>query len=231
MVEDQLLKLPDDKKIDLTQSSALYHAMGQVIMGWDHFSGEPKNVAAGFDLISEVLDELGDKKLIVFANYRRTNTVISERFKCPAVYGEISAKDKQIALDKFINDPSCRLITLAPKAAGLGIDGMQHVCADVLFIEPSPLSEYIQALSRVHREGQRRVVTVRIASANGTIQQARLAALAAQEELVQPLQGSKAELRAALFGESGEAKRKAETMPVSPEVSSLLRNLLVAERV
>lgn len=235
MVEDQLLKLPDDQKIDLTQSSALYHAMGQVVMGWDHFSGEPKNVAAGFDLIEEVLDELGDKKLIVFANYRRTNAAISERFKCPAIFGEISALQKQRNLDKFIDDQECRLISIAPSAGGIGLDGMQHVCADVLFIEPPPLANYIQALSRVHRDGQRCVVTVRVASANNTVQQTRLKALAAQEELVQPLQGSKAELRAALFGDAAPVVRGAsnviDSVPISPEVSSMLRNLLVTERV
>lgn len=228
MVEDELLKLPDDQKIDLTQASALYHALGQVVMGWDHFSGKPENVAAGFDLIEEVLDELGDKKLIVFANYRRTNGAIAARFKCPAVYGEITAKEKQANLDRFINDPKCRLITMAPSAGGVGVDGMQASCSDVLFIEPPPLANYIQALSRVHRNGQRQVVTVRVASANGTVQQTRLKALVAQEELVQPLQGSKASLRAALYGDAGSVLRAVaptENMPIKPEVTNLLKNV------
>lgn len=215
MVEVQLLKLPDEQKIDLTQATALYHAMGQVIMQWDHFSGDDSKVAVGFNLIEEILDELGGKKLIVFANYRRTNAAIAKRFNCPSVYGDITALQKQRNLDRFIDDPECRLISIAPSAGGIGLDGLQHVCADVLFIEPPPLSNYIQALSRVHRDGQRHVVTVRIASANGTIQQTRLKALASQEELVQPLQGSKANLRCALYGEDVRPVRS--VTPTKPE--------------
>ena len=63
------------------------------------------------------------------------------------------------------------------------------------------MSHWTQSLSRVHREGQRNVVTVRMAVALGTIQQERIRSLSDKEALVNPIQLSKAELRAALFGE------------------------------
>lgn len=202
LATEQLLKLPDGGKIDATQASALYHAIGQLVMQWHYFGQDDSLKSAGYDLIEEVLEELGDKKLIVFANYRRTNAEISRRFNCPSVWGEVTAKAKQEALDRFMNDPKCRLINMAPNAGGVGVDGLQHVCADVLYIEP-PITpaQWTQSLSRAHRGGQTRAVTVRMAQAVGTVQQHLVRSLSRKEALVNPLQGSRAMIQAALFGE------------------------------
>ena len=200
LVEEQLLRLPDGDKLDVTQATALYHALGQVIMQWRHFSQDDSVKAAGYNLIEEVLDELGGKKLIVFANYVRTNREIVERFGCPGVWGEVSAKEKQKALDKFIEDPECRLITLQPVSGGVGIN-LQHVCCDILYVEPPiAVSHWIQSLSRCHRDGQKLPVTVRMAQALGTIQVRLIQSLTNKEELVNPLQQSRALLKEALLG-------------------------------
>lgn len=198
---EQLVKLPNDGKIDLTESTALYHAMGQLVMQWGYFAQEETLKSKGYDLIEEVLDELGTKKLVVFANYIRTNRAIVDRYKCPGVWGEISPKQKQLAIDRFIDDPDCRLITLQPVAGGVGVDGLHHVCSDCLYVEP-PITPTIftQSLSRLHRDGQTETVIVRMACALGTIQEHLLKSVSAKDSLIQPLQGSKAVLEAALFG-------------------------------
>ena len=108
---------------------------------------------------------------------------------------------KQEALDRFIDDPKCRMIVLHPVAAGQGLDGLQHVCSDILYVEPPvAVSHFTQSLSRVHRDGQRKVVTVRLGVAAGTIQQHLVQSLTYKEALVNPLQLSKARLRDALMG-------------------------------
>ena len=201
LADEQLLKLPDGDKIDATQSSALRHALGQIVMQWHYFAQDESLKSAGYDLVEEVLDELGDKKLIVFGNYKRTNQELVRRFKCPGIWGEIPPKQKQAALDKFIDDPKCRMIVLHPVAAGQGLDGMQHICQDVLYVEaPVAVSHLTQSLSRVHRDGQRNVVTVRLGVAAGTIQNHDVRSLTAKEALVNPLQLSKARLRDIIMG-------------------------------
>jgi hypothetical protein len=205
MVEEQLLKLPDNKKIDLTQATALYHAMGQVVLGWDHFAGDDTKVAEGWNVLEEVMDELGDGKLMVFATYRRTNAAIvaryAEKYGAVSVYGDISTKQKEANVARFTHDPACRLITIQVRSAQ-GLDGMQEACSDCLFIEPPTLPAHAeQALSRLHRSGQTKPVTVRIAIARGTIQQRLLANLLENEGLLNPLIRTPAELRAALLGE------------------------------
>lgn len=202
LVNEQLLLLPDGEKIDATSVQRLMHSMGQIIMQWHHFGQDESLKSAGYDVVEEVIEELGGKKLIVFANYKRTNQSLVDRLGCHGIWGDTSAKDKEKYWDEFLNDPACKVIVLNPIAAGIGLDGAQHVCQEILYIEPPiALSHWTQSLSRVHREGQRNVVTVRMAVALGTIQQERVRSLSDKEALVNPLQGSKAELRAALFGE------------------------------
>lgn len=198
---EQLMKLPDGDKIDLTQATALYHAMGQLIMQWSYFAQDDSLKAEGYKLVEETLDELGSAKLVVFANYIRTNQELMKRFNCPGVWGGVTAREKERAIDKFINDDKCRLIVLNPVSGGVGVDGLQQVCSDALYVEPPiAVSHWTQSLSRVHRDGQTKTVIVRMGQAIGTVQQYLVKNLSAKEALVNPIQGSRAELQNALFG-------------------------------
>jgi len=201
MVDEQLLKLPDGDKIDATQASALRHALSQIVMQWHYFGQDPELKSAGYTLIEQVLDELGDRKLIVFGSYQRTNQEMVRRFNCPGIWGEVPPKQKQLAWDRFTNESSCRMIVLHPIAAGQGLDGAQHVCQEALYVEPPiAVSHFTQSLSRVHRDGQRNAVTVRLGIANGTIQHYQVKSLTEKEALINPIQMSRAMLRDSLMG-------------------------------
>ena len=171
-------------------------------MQWSYFAQDESLKAEGYNVIEEIMDELGSHgKLLVFANYTRTNQELVRRFKCPGVWGEIGSKEKQAAIDRFIADDSCRMLVMNPVAGGVGVDGLQDVCCNVFYAEPpiTPTS-WTQSLSRVHRDGQKRNVTVRMGIALGTCQPKLVRSLSDKEALVNPLQGSKVELQAALFG-------------------------------
>ncbi len=201
LANEQMLRLDDGNKIDATQCTALFHNLQQIICQWDYFAQDPKLVSQAYRLIEETLEELGSKKLVVFANYRRTNQALVDRFKCPGVWGEVTAKQKQTALSTFIEDDSCRMIALNAVSAGIGVDGLQDVCSDVLYVEsPISLSHWTQSMSRIDRQGQTKPVTIRIGTAIGTIQEYLIQALTDKEDLVNPLQGSKSLLRAAIYG-------------------------------
>lgn len=210
LANEQLLKLPDGGKLDMTQANSLYHALGQIVMGWSHFAQDESLKAEGYKLVEEVLDELGNAKLIVFGNYIRTNQELVRRFNCPGIWGEISGKQKEKAIDTFITDDKCRLIVLNPIAGGVGVEGLQAVSSDALYVEP-PITpaHWTQSISRIHRDGQTKPVVARMATAIGTIQQHLVKNLSAKDSLVQPLQGSRAMLQAALFGEELSSHLKA----------------------
>jgi hypothetical protein len=215
LAEEKLLLLPDGDKIDATQATALYHALGQIVCQWHHFGQDESLKSACYGLIEDVLDELGDGKLVVFASYRRTNQEIVRRFNCPGIWGDITRKGKEQALDKFLDDPKCRLITLHPVSAGEGIDGLQHVCQDAMYVEPpQAVRHWTQSLSRIHRDGQRLPCNIRMATALGTVQQSRMESLSNKEALVNPIQMTKALLRDALFGGVSVKKPRSRRLAV-----------------
>lgn len=171
LADEQLVKLASGEKLDLTNVSALYQALQQVPNNAEHFS-EGKVSSTSLDLIDNTLDELGTQKLVIFCHYKMTTRRLLEHLKdygVVAVYGE--TRDRQAQLDKFINDPACRVIILQIQAASAGIDGLQDVCRDMLFVElPYTAAALRQAVARLHRDGQRNGVNVRVAIAKHTLQ-------------------------------------------------------------
>lgn len=205
LVEDQLLVLTDGSKIDASTPQKLNHKLGQIVCNWQHFDPDQTKQAMAFELVQQLLDELGSGKLVVFANYKMTNRAIMAHFQhvnVVGIWGEVSPKDKQRAIDRFIDDPTCRLMTLQPSSAGLGIDGLQHVCSEIFYLEPPVTPSLLdQSLSRLYRDGQRKSVNVRIGTATGTCQVHAVQALVEKKELVDYLQGAHVSLKSMLYGE------------------------------
>ena len=70
------------------------------------------------------------------------------------VTGEDNATQKQTAVDRFQNDPSCKLIILNYKSGGTGLT--LTASSRVAFIEfPWTFSDCEQAEDRAHRNGQK----------------------------------------------------------------------------
>jgi SWI/SNF-related matrix-associated actin-dependent regulator 1 of chromatin subfamily A len=103
--------------------------------------------------------ESTDKKLVVFGIHQSIIKELADRYKCPAIYGGISAEKRQEYVDQFQNDTDCRLIVLNVIAGGEGIT--LTASSDLLFIEyywnPGKMD---QASDRVHRIGQFNTVNI-----------------------------------------------------------------------
>ena len=204
LAEQQLKVLDDGTKIDITQVSALYNALQQIPANAEHFSGGDVSSTV-YDLIEEIMDELGDGKLVVFTKYKMTNRRMLEKFEkygVRAVFGDISRAQQQANLDAFINDDQCRMILLQLQSASAGLDGMQHVCKDVLFIElPPTAAHFTQAVARVHRSGQKENVNVRVALAEKTIQPYIWDQVMQKDEVVNQCIRGPEDLRKVVMGE------------------------------
>lgn len=204
LAEEQLLELGNGGKIDGTTEQALAFALQQIIVNYDHFSGDPKNVSVIFEMIDQIMTDLDGEKLIIVANYQMSNRKVLQhlaKYNAVAIYGEISPKAKDAAKDRFINDPTCRAMTIHPKAAGFGVDGLQFVCSNMLFIElPGIAKDFHQTVGRLDRDGQKNPVNVMLAVANNTLQVRRMKALVANDELVGKVQPNIKDLRESIFG-------------------------------
>lgn len=206
IAEERLVEFDGGKEIDAISASALRSALQQVICNWGEFADDDSLKPASLNMIESYLEELGQgKKLAVVANFRRTNAYMLAALKgynAVAVYGEVSAAGKQAALRRFITDPSCRVILLQPQSAGFGIDGLQHVCSDMLFIEaPTTAPPFHQTVARLDRDGQPDVVNCRIAVAQGTVQARMFRNLLDNDERANSVQRGYQDLRSSIYGE------------------------------
>ena len=110
------------------------------------------------DHLGNVLESIG--KLVVFAHHKDIIASIAAEFDgSVTLTGSTSMLKRQEVVDRFQDDPRCRLFVGNTKAAGLGITltAASHVCFAELDWTPAIIS---QAEDRCHRIGQRNSVLI-----------------------------------------------------------------------
>ena len=107
---------------------------------------------ACFEFIRDTLDN--GEKLILFGHLREVLGAVKRKFPSVSITGEDSTIERQLAVDRFQNDPSVNLIVCSIAAAGVGIT--LTASSTVAFIEmgwhPAIME---QAEDRAHRIGQK----------------------------------------------------------------------------
>jgi SNF2 family DNA or RNA helicase len=204
LVEERLVEFADGTEIDAISAQALRSSLQQIVVNWGEFANDPRCKPAALEIVEETLEEIGDKKLVVVANFRRSNhylhTTLAE-YGAVAIYGDVTPKGKQDALRAFISDPACRVLLVQPESAGYGIDGLQDVASDMLFLEaPTTPTPFQQVVARLDRDGQLDVVHVRVAIAQGTVQVSMFNNLLNNDDLAYRVQGGYENLRRAVYG-------------------------------
>jgi len=159
--------------------------------------GEPSaKLEVLLDQLREVLDE--GHKALVFSQFTSLLAIVRDRLdQAGAVYEYLdgATRDRQARVERFQNDPGCRLFLISLKAGGLGLN---LTAAEYVFLlDPwwNPAAE-AQAVDRVHRIGQTKRVFAYRLIARGTV-----------EEKVLELQNTKRDLAAAIIGEDNSLIR------------------------
>ncbi len=163
--EEEILKALAD-----TVLTGRFEEAGQAARELDvrmrHLTGvaKAKPVAAYVDML------LRDRERVVLAGWHRDVYDIwryaLDRHK-PLLYsGSESAAGKARNVDRFVRG-DCRVLMISLRS-GAGLDGLQHVCRDVVFgeLDWSPQVHY-QLIGRVRRPGQRHQVTGHYLHVNG----------------------------------------------------------------
>lgn len=148
----------------INQLEANWLRMRQIISGylaWKddtgdhvlHFKHNPK-----LDGLEQLIDEMGDSKIIICYDYTETGRMIAERVKSMGIdfewyYG--GTKDKSGSRRRFLDVPQCRVFIMNSEAGGTGNDGLQKVSRYMVFYEtPTPPTTRKQTIKRIHRPGQ-----------------------------------------------------------------------------
>lgn len=213
LMNDQLLEIPEGQ-IDASTAQKMYHHAQQIVANWDWFSGDPKKRSKVYDLIDEFISEIGlglpgESKLILWTQYKRTSAAVHaymqsiKRAKNEPSYGKAvaawSGADSRASVRDFMKDPATTSLTANTKSAGAGLNP-QYVCWAAIFIEfPTSPIEFTQACGRIDRIGQRYNPTIWMPVARGTVQQSRMQALLANDDLVFESGGSAQRMRDLIF--------------------------------
>lgn len=207
LAEEQLLLLGNGEKIDATTAQTLYHALQQIVVNLDHFSGDDSARSAAYDLIDQTIDETqcmnpAKSKLIIWTYYKKTSASILHYLEDFGAVGAYSGANSAKSVARFLDDPKCRILVAQPMSAGFGLEP-QHVCWENLFIEHSTVPlHFAQSVGRTDRKGQMHMPTMRVAVAQNTIQVPLHSRLLHNGDLVKQTEGSLASIRDAIYGKN-----------------------------
>lgn len=160
-------------------------------------SGDP---SAKLEVLLEQLREVLDErhKALVFSQFTSLLKIVRDRLDSRGVvyeYLDGATRDRQARVERFQNDPDCRLFLISLKAGGLGLN---LTAAEYVFLlDPwwNPAVE-AQAVDRAHRIGQTRQVFAYRLIARDTV-----------EEKVLELQRSKRDLAASIISQDNSVIR------------------------
>ncbi len=136
-------------------------------------------------------------KLVVFFYHREVGQKLLEaliyEFGVEFIIGGTQAIFKQRAVERFIHDPSRRILAAQVQAGGESIDGLQGVCGHAIFVESSGIPKDIkQPIGRLKRRGQvNDIVHVKFLAAEGTIEYAVLSSTLKKQGVIDFLMGDK----------------------------------------
>lgn len=110
-------------------------------------------IQAAVEFIQDIMDS--GEKLIVFAFLKEVVQEIKDVFpNAVTIVGDNTSQERQNAVDRFQNDPKCKLIICNYKSAGVGLT--LTASSRVAFIEfPWTFADCEQAEDRAHRIGQK----------------------------------------------------------------------------
>lgn len=128
--------------------------------------------------------ESSDDKLLIFGCNSNSLQYLSSEFKSVLIDGSVSSKNKLKYIEDFQKSDE-QLLFGNIQSLGTGVDGLQEVCSYVLFIDlPDVPSLIDQAIARLRRSGQKKVVNVYYAFAKGGIDKLMWDILSEKYEIV-----------------------------------------------
>lgn len=130
-----------------------------------------------FEWLRDWLEDNEGEKIVVYSKFAETIKALQaylekKKIPCCTYIGEMSGTARTASKDKFVQHPEVRVMLGTIGALGTGVDGLQHVCRNVVFLDRDytpGLNE--QAEDRVNRSGQVGMANIWILHARNSIDQ------------------------------------------------------------
>ncbi len=131
--------------------------------------------SAKLDVMMDIINDAGDQKVVVFSQFAEAIKLAAGRLTEAGIghavlIGETRKEDREAGIERFQNDPACRVFLASIQAGGLGITLTAGSIGIFLDKHWTPAINN-QAADRLHRIGQERPVTIYEILAEGSIEE------------------------------------------------------------
>lgn len=155
----------DDETIDidikLTQLTKLRQITGGFLI--DHLEDvHPIEDATKLGALDDLLEDIGDEKIIIYAQYQWEIETIALRYKdrgLVTVYGGNSSSNNLKNLDSFLEDPDTKIIVMHPRSAAHGIT-LTNSHYMIFYSISYSAEENYQCIARIERASQKNTMFV-----------------------------------------------------------------------
>ena len=152
VIDDELVAI----SVRLAQATKLRQITGGFLIDQQEIP-HPIESAGKLDALSDLIEEIGDEKIVIYAQYRWEIKSIFERYKdrgALAVYGENKVEDNLDNIKEYIRNPDIKIIVLHPQSAAYGITFVVSHYMIFYSISYSEMENY-QCIKRIERAGQK----------------------------------------------------------------------------
>lgn len=136
---------------------------------------------AKFEALSDLLEELHGKPVLLFYNFVETVERLVMQFGAKVIKGDATEAQREVL--SAWNRGEVPLLAAHPASAGHGLnlqDGGHHI----IWFDPTwDLEHYLQANARLHRQGQKNTVYVHRLVARSTLEQAIIKRLEGKDKM------------------------------------------------
>lgn len=142
--------------IRLAQIAKLRQVTGGFLIDQEEVAHEIET-ATKLTAFDEIMEEIGDEKVVVYAQYRWEIKTLAERYKeigAVTVYGDNSSAVNVENIKSFIRDPKVKMVILHPKSAAHGITFTVSHYMIFYSISYSAEDDY-QCVARIERASQK----------------------------------------------------------------------------
>lgn len=130
-------------------------------------------IPSKFICLDKLIDEIikRGEKVIIWSSFRRNIRLLRNRYKrygSLMIFGDITIKDRDSAVEKFMNDEEFKILVANPSAAK---EGLTLTSANnAIYLDRNfKMDDYLQSQDRIHRIGQEKKCSVIKIIANDTI--------------------------------------------------------------
>lgn len=166
MKENLFIEMSNGEIIETANAMSCLMKLRQITSGFvlNTASEEPERLLMDFDdnpkvqMYDSLIDEIcgSGRKVVVWDQFRMSIEMLTERhkqYRAVSYYGATSANEKLNAIDKFTNDPDCKILISHPLSLGYGVT-LTQASYMIFFALDFSQENFYQATKRIHRYSQ-----------------------------------------------------------------------------